>query len=98
MAISDLSEFSASANQWADEGGDCDGGGRGLISLLGELFGKKVADREDGDVRVCAHVQEVVVTRHNVGSIGNDGAAKENVIVRVSSHDRVPFWHFKDRS
>ena len=59
----------------------------GLISLLGELFSEEVANRQDGNTCVFAQIQEMVVTRYNAGSIGDNGTVEENVIVRVGNHD-----------
>jgi len=72
--------------------------GRGLLSLFGELLGEEIANREYGNVCVYVQIQEVIVTRYNVGSIGDDGTAEENIIVRVSNHNGGPVRHLKDRS
>jgi hypothetical protein len=58
--------------------------------VIGEYLAEKFANGEDGDIKVLAQVQEVMVAGYEVVCPGDDGTTQENIIIRVVGHEGHP--------
>lgn len=58
-----------------------------LTDSPGEFLNEKIAHSEDGDTRVFFQIKQMMIARHNAGRFDCDGAAQENIIIRIGSHD-----------
>jgi len=55
--------------------------------LIGEFPSEEITNGKNGDASVLAQSQEVVVAGHNVGSIGHNSTAQENIVIGISNYN-----------